>query len=135
MNDYSNVIKINAKSNKHDGNNNRTMAATPTTKTPQTTASRMTEPPLIPSTTPVPATLTTPATTPTPTTTPATTTTKVRKSYSINQIDLSLLKNELDEYIDRELRLTNFGKNTLAQRRYQFENGLQKVSNNEPVSV
>lgn len=61
------------------------------------------------------------------TTTTAAITTKVRKSYSINQIDLSLLKNELDEYIDRELRATNFGRNTLAQRRYQYEYGLKKV--------
>lgn len=52
---------------------------------------------------------------------------KIRKCYSINQIDLGLLKNELDEYIDRELRTTNFGRNTLAQRRYQFENNLKKV--------
>lgn len=56
-----------------------------------------------------------------------TTTTKIRKCYSINQIDLSLLKNELDEYIDRELRTTNFGRNTLAQRRSQFECNLKKV--------
>lgn len=56
------------------------------------------------------------------------TTTKIRKCYSINQIDLGLLKNELDEYIDRELRTTNFGRNTLAQRRCQFENNLKKVT-------
>ncbi|XP_031630250.1 probable polyketide synthase 15 [Contarinia nasturtii] len=54
------------------------------------------------------------------------TTTKIRKCYSINQIDLSLLKNELDEYIDRELRTTNFGRNTLAQRRSQFECNFKK---------
>lgn len=57
------------------------------------------------------------------------TSTKIRKCYSINQIDLNLLKNELDEYIDRELRTTNFGQNTLAQRRYLFENDLKKVNN------
>lgn len=119
MNDYGNVIKINAKSRQHDGNNNRTMAATALTTRPQTTAPRMPESPVMPSTTPVPAAAAATATA---------TTTKVRKSYSINQIDLSLLKNELDEYIDRELRLTNFGKNTIAQRRYHYENGLQKVS-------
>lgn len=55
------------------------------------------------------------------------TTTKIRKCYSINQIDLSLLKNELDEYIDRELHTTNFGQNTLAQRRSQFESNFKKV--------
>jgi len=53
-------------------------------------------------------------------------TTKIRKCYSINQIDLNLLKNELDEYIDRELRTTNFGRNTLAHRRLQLENRLKK---------
>lgn len=46
---------------------------------------------------------------------------KVRKSYSINQIDLNLLKNELDEYIDRDLRTTNLG------RRQQFESSSKKV--------
>lgn len=110
MNDYSNVIKINAKSSLHDGNNNRTMApaaaTAPTTPLPPNLDSKTSVSPVMP-------------------------TTKVRKSYSINQIDLSLLKNELDEYIDRELRLTNFGKNTLAQRRYQYENGLKKVSNQD----
>lgn len=55
------------------------------------------------------------------------TTTKIRKCHSINQIDLGLLKNELDEYIDRDLRTTNFGRNTLAQRRCQFESNLKKV--------
>lgn len=55
------------------------------------------------------------------------TTTKLRKCFSINQIDLNLLKNELDEYIDRELRTTNFGKNTLAHRRLQLENSIKKV--------
>lgn len=109
MNDYSNVIKINAKSSQHDGNNNRTMApaaatTAPTTPLPPNSDLKTSKSPVMP-------------------------TTKVRKSYSINQIDLSLLKNELDEYIDRELRLTNFGKNTLAQRRFQYENGLKKVSN------
>lgn len=48
--------------------------------------------------------------------------TRIRKCHSINQIDLNLLKNELDEYIDREIRTTNFGRNTLAQRRCLFEN-------------
>lgn len=58
------------------------------------------------------------------------TTTKIRKCHSINQIDLGLLKNELDEYIDRDLRIsTNFGRNTLAQRRCQFEHNLKKVIN------
>lgn len=57
-----------------------------------------------------------------------TATVKIRKCCSINQIDLSLLKNELDEYIDRELRTTNFGRNTIAQRRFQFENYLKKVN-------
>ncbi|XP_055314578.1 tyrosine-protein phosphatase 3-like [Sitodiplosis mosellana] len=56
----------------------------------------------------------------------STTTTKIRKCYSINQIDLNLLKNELNEYIDRELRTTNFGQNTLAQRRSQFESDYKK---------
>lgn len=56
-----------------------------------------------------------------------TATTKIRKCHSINQIDLGLLKNELDEYIDRDLRTTNFGRNTLAQRRCQFETNLKKV--------
>lgn len=56
------------------------------------------------------------------------TTIKIRKCCSINQIDLSLLKNELDEYIDRELRTTNFGRNTIAQRRCQFESNLKKVN-------
>lgn len=66
----------------------------------------------------------------TATTTPATTTTatKLRKCFSINQIDLNLLKNELDEFIDRELRTTNFGKNTLAHRRLQLENSMKKVN-------
>lgn len=61
-------------------------------------------------------------------TTTAPTTTKIRKCHSINQIDLGLLKNELDEYIDRDLRTTNFGRNTLAQRRCQFESNLKKVT-------
>lgn len=61
-------------------------------------------------------------------TTPTSVTAKVRKCHSINQIDLGLLKNELDEYIDRDLRITNFGQNTLAQRRCQFENNLKKVN-------
>lgn len=52
---------------------------------------------------------------------------KLRKSFSINQIDLNLLKNELDEFIDREWRATNFGKNTLAHRRRHFESALKKV--------
>lgn len=52
---------------------------------------------------------------------------KLRKSYSINQIDLNLLKNELDEFIDREWRTTNFGKNTIAHRRRHFESELKKV--------
>lgn len=55
------------------------------------------------------------------------TTTKIRKCYSINQIDLSLLKNELDEFVDRELRTTNFGQNTIIQRRHLFESNLRKV--------
>lgn len=46
----------------------------------------------------------------------------IRKCHSINQINLNLLKNELDEYIVREIRTTNFGRNTLAQRRCLFEN-------------
>lgn len=62
------------------------------------------------------------------------TTTKIRKCYSINQIDLSLLKNELDEYIDRELRTTKkIGQHTLAQRRSQFENNFKKVKKKENV--
>lgn len=53
---------------------------------------------------------------------------KIRKCYSITQVDLDLLKNELDEYIHRELRATNYGQITLAQRRYQFESNLEKVN-------
>lgn len=54
--------------------------------------------------------------------------TNLRKCFSINQIDLNLLKNELDEFIDRELRTTHFGKNTLAHRRLQLENSIKKVN-------
>lgn len=52
---------------------------------------------------------------------------KLRKCNSVNQIDLDLLKNELDDYIDIKWRSTNFSNGFIAQRRYHFNSQYKKV--------
>lgn len=51
---------------------------------------------------------------------------KLRKCNSVNQIDLDLLKNELDDYIDLKWRSTIFNSGIRSQRRYHF-NYFKKV--------